>query len=149
MSWSSSGAASGGEEGGHHGGVWKIAYADFMTAMMAFFLVMWLINSTDQKVLTQVANYFNPMRLTDSTPHSRGINTIESGEQGKQGKHEFGRRSQGEGRSQGEDRRTRRPRAAPPREQATPKGKRKARARERPKAKARAARARDRATRLK
>ena len=42
-----------------------------MTAMMAFFLVMWLINSTDQKVLTQVANYFNPMRLTDSTPHER------------------------------------------------------------------------------
>ena len=33
--------------GGHHGGGWKIAYADFMTAMMAFFLVMWLINSTD------------------------------------------------------------------------------------------------------
>jgi chemotaxis protein MotB len=77
---------SGGEEGGHHGGVWKIAYADFMTAMMAFFLVMWLINSTDQKVLTQVANYFNPMRLTDSTPHSKGVNSIESGEQGKQGK---------------------------------------------------------------
>ncbi len=74
------------EEGGHHGGVWKIAYADFMTAMMAFFLVMWLINSTDQRVLTQVANYFNPMRLTDSTPHSRGLNTVESGEQGKQGK---------------------------------------------------------------
>jgi chemotaxis protein MotB len=39
-------------------------------------------------VLTQVANYFNPMRLTDSTPHSRGVNTIESGEQGKQGKQE-------------------------------------------------------------
>jgi chemotaxis protein MotB len=76
----------GGEEGGHHGGVWKIAYADFMTAMMAFFLVMWLINSTDQKVLTQVANYFNPMRLTDSTPHERGLNSVESGEQGKQGK---------------------------------------------------------------
>ena len=75
-----------GEEGGHHGGVWKIAYADFMTAMMAFFLVMWLINSTDQRVLTQVANYFNPMRLTDSTPHSRGLNSLESGEQGKQGK---------------------------------------------------------------
>jgi chemotaxis protein MotB len=46
--------SSGGEEGGHHGGVWKIAYADFMTAMMAFFLVMWLINSTDKKTLTQV-----------------------------------------------------------------------------------------------
>ena len=57
-----------------------------MTAMMAFFLVMWLINSTDQRVLTQVANYFNPMRLTDSTPHPRGLNSIESGEQGKQGK---------------------------------------------------------------
>lgn len=76
----------GGEEGGHHGGVWKIAYADFMTAMMAFFLVMWLINSTDQKVLTQVANYFNPMRLTDNTPHSKGLQTLESGDQGKPGK---------------------------------------------------------------
>jgi chemotaxis protein MotB len=70
----------------HKGGVWKIAYADFMTAMMAFFLVMWLINSTDQRVLTQVANYFNPMRLTDNTPHERGLNNMESGEQGKQGK---------------------------------------------------------------
>ena len=47
-----------GDEGGHHGGAWKIAYADFMTAMMAFFLVMWLINSTDKKTLTQVATYF-------------------------------------------------------------------------------------------
>jgi chemotaxis protein MotB len=76
----------GGEEGGHHGGVWKIAYADFMTAMMAFFLVMWLINSTDQKVLTQVANYFNPMRLTDNTPREKGVQDVESGDQGKQGK---------------------------------------------------------------
>jgi chemotaxis protein MotB len=75
-----------GEEAGHHGGVWKIAYADFMTAMMAFFLVMWLINSTDQKVLTQVANYFNPMRLTDVTPREKGLQDIESGDQGKQGK---------------------------------------------------------------
>ncbi len=76
----------GGEEAGHHGGVWKIAYADFMTAMMAFFLVMWLINSTDQKVLTQVANYFNPMRLTDNTPREKGLQDLESGDQGKQGK---------------------------------------------------------------
>jgi chemotaxis protein MotB len=75
-----------GDEAPHKGGVWKIAYADFMTAMMAFFLVMWLINSTDQKVLTQVANYFNPLRLTDNTPHERGLRDIESGEQGKQGK---------------------------------------------------------------
>jgi chemotaxis protein MotB len=61
------------EEGGHHGGVWKIAYADFMTAMMAFFLVMWLINSTDKKTLTQVATYFNPMRLTDKRPTPKGL----------------------------------------------------------------------------
>jgi chemotaxis protein MotB len=61
------------DEGGHHGGVWKIAYADFMTAMMAFFLVMWLINSTDKKTLTQVATYFNPMRLTDKKPTPKGL----------------------------------------------------------------------------
>jgi chemotaxis protein MotB len=61
------------EEGGHHGGVWKIAYADFMTAMMAFFLVVWLINSTDKKTLTQVATYFNPMRLTDKKPSTKGL----------------------------------------------------------------------------
>lgn len=62
-----------GEEGGHHGGVWKIAYADFMTAMMAFFLVMWLVNMTDDKTIVQVANYFNPMRLSDKNPSAKGI----------------------------------------------------------------------------
>lgn len=62
----------GDEEGAHKGGVWKIAYADFMTAMMAFFLVMWLINATDKKVLTQLATYFNPLRLTDKAPTTRG-----------------------------------------------------------------------------
>ncbi len=35
-------------EGGHHGGAWKVAYADFVTAMMAFFLLMWLLNATTQ-----------------------------------------------------------------------------------------------------
>jgi chemotaxis protein MotB len=58
---------------GHHGGVWKIAYADFMTAMMAFFLVMWLINSTDQKTIVQVAAYFNPLRLTDKSAAAKGL----------------------------------------------------------------------------
>jgi chemotaxis protein MotB len=62
-----------GEEGAHKGGVWKIAYADFMTAMMAFFLVLWLVNSTDDKILTQVATYFNPVRLTDKTPQPKGV----------------------------------------------------------------------------
>jgi chemotaxis protein MotB len=61
------------DEAKHHGGVWKIAYADFMTAMMAFFLVMWLINSTDKKTLTQVATYFNPLRLTDKRPSPKGL----------------------------------------------------------------------------
>jgi len=71
------------EEGGHHGGVWKIAYADFMTAMMAFFLVMWLINSTDKKTLTQVATYFNPIRLTDKKPNVKGLHQAD-GSEGKE-----------------------------------------------------------------
>jgi chemotaxis protein MotB len=70
---------SGDDGGGKGGGVWKIAYADFMTAMMAFFLVMWLINSTDKKVVTQLANYFNPMRLTNKTPTQRGVHEGETG----------------------------------------------------------------------
>lgn len=63
----------GGHDDGHHGGAWKIAYADFMTAMMAFFLVMWLVNSTDQKTIVQVAAYFNPIRLSDKVPSERGL----------------------------------------------------------------------------
>ncbi len=74
----------GGEEG-HHGGVWKIAYADFMTAMMAFFLVMWLINSSDKKTLTQVATYFNPLRLTDKSAASKGLHEAHSVETTSQG----------------------------------------------------------------
>ncbi|WP_173581920.1 flagellar motor protein MotB [Acetobacter musti] len=51
----------GGGGGGHHGGAWKIAYADFVTAMMAFFLVMWLINATTEQRRRGIANFFNPM----------------------------------------------------------------------------------------
>ena len=58
----------------HHGGVWKIAYADFMTAMMAFFLVMWLINASNEETRAQVASYFNPVKLVDSTAQPRGLN---------------------------------------------------------------------------
>lgn len=43
---------------GHHGGAWKIAYADFVTAMMAFFLCMWLVNTADQAVKAAIAKYF-------------------------------------------------------------------------------------------
>lgn len=64
----------------HHGGVWKIAYADFMTAMMAFFLVMWLVNAADKKTITQVAAYFNPVRLTERAPSRKGIEDIREAE---------------------------------------------------------------------
>ncbi len=47
-----------GGHGGHHGGAWKVAYADFVTAMMAFFLVMWLINSADVATKQNIARYF-------------------------------------------------------------------------------------------
>ena len=84
------------DEAKHHGGVWKIAYADFMTAMMAFFLVMWLINSTDKKTLTQVATYFNPLRLTDKRPSPKGLEEPD-GNEGKDSSGEKGaKKSDGE-----------------------------------------------------
>lgn len=46
--------------GGHHGGAWKVAYADFVTAMMAFFLLMWLLNATTENQRKGIADYFNP-----------------------------------------------------------------------------------------
>ncbi|WP_298802068.1 flagellar motor protein MotB [uncultured Lentibacter sp.] len=46
--------------GGHHGGAWKVAYADFVTAMMAFFLLMWLLNATTEQQRKGVADYFSP-----------------------------------------------------------------------------------------
>lgn len=50
--------------GGHHGGAWKIAYADFVTAMMAFFLLMWLLGSTAKGDLSGIANYFKtPLKV--------------------------------------------------------------------------------------
>lgn len=45
---------------GHHGGAWKVAYADFVTAMMAFFLMMWLLGSTSEDQRKGIAEYFNP-----------------------------------------------------------------------------------------
>jgi chemotaxis protein MotB len=44
---------------GHHGGAWKIAYADFVTAMMAFFLLMWLLGSTTEGDKKGISDYFN------------------------------------------------------------------------------------------
>lgn len=51
--------SSGGGEG-HHGGAWKVAYADFVTAMMAFFLLMWLLNATSEDQRKGLADYFDP-----------------------------------------------------------------------------------------
>ena len=59
-----------------HGGVWKIAYADFMTAMMAFFLVMWLLNALNQDQKQVVASYFNPIKLTENAPAPKGLKDL-------------------------------------------------------------------------
>jgi len=62
-----------GGDDSHHGGTWKIAYADFMTAMMAFFLVMWLVNATSEETKASIAAYFNPIRLVDEQPQPKGL----------------------------------------------------------------------------
>ncbi|MBP7954214.1 MAG: motility protein MotB, partial [Nitrosomonas sp.] len=50
--------------GGHHGGAWKIAYADFVTAMMAFFLLMWLLGSSTKAKLEGISEYFKtPLKV--------------------------------------------------------------------------------------
>ena len=59
--------------GGHHGGAWKVAYADFVTAMMAFFLLMWLINTTDPEQKKGIAEYFAPASVSQTTSGSGGI----------------------------------------------------------------------------
>ncbi|MBX9882475.1 MAG: OmpA family protein [Sphingomonas sp.] len=57
--------------GGHHGGAWKVAYADFVTAMMAFFLLMWLLGATNEKQRKALADYFAPT-LVDFKQSSAG-----------------------------------------------------------------------------
>jgi chemotaxis protein MotB len=63
----------------HHGGVWKIAFADFMTAMMCFFLVMWLINAANEQTKAAVASYFNPVKLVDRTSSRKGLEDLGDG----------------------------------------------------------------------
>ena len=58
---------------GHHGGAWKIAYADFVTAMMAFFLLLWLLNSVTQESLEGISNYFAPVSTSQTTSGSGDI----------------------------------------------------------------------------
>jgi len=59
--------------GGHHGGAWKVAYADFVTAMMAFFLLMWLINTTSPEQKRGIADYFAPAAVSPTTSGAGGI----------------------------------------------------------------------------
>ena len=59
--------------GGHHGGAWKVAYADFVTAMMAFFLLMWLINTTSPEQKKGIADYFAPASVSPTTSGAGGI----------------------------------------------------------------------------
>ncbi len=80
-----------GGEHGHHGGAWKVAYADFVTAMMAFFLLMWLLNATTEEQRRGLADYFAPTNLLarsvsgsgqpfgGQTPNDQGNQTSTSG----------------------------------------------------------------------
>jgi chemotaxis protein MotB len=86
----------------HKGGVWKIAYADFMTAMMTFFLVMWLINAADKRTVTQVANYFNPVRLTDKSPSNKGLHDPGAGGSGAEGQQDKTPGKEGRAKGDGE-----------------------------------------------
>ncbi|MBZ0161810.1 MAG: MotB family protein [Notoacmeibacter sp.] len=66
-------------EDGHHGGAWKIAFADFMTAMMALFLVLWLVNAANEETKKAVASYFNPVKLVERAPSERGLEEQKGG----------------------------------------------------------------------
>ncbi|MBZ9848681.1 MotB family protein [Mesorhizobium sp. CA14] len=68
-----------GHDDAHHGGVWKIAFADFMTAMMCFFLVMWLINAANEQTKAAVASYFNPVELIDRNSSRKGLEDLGDG----------------------------------------------------------------------
>jgi chemotaxis protein MotB len=58
---------------GHHGGAWKVAYADFTTAMMAFFMLLWLLNVTTKDQKNGLADYFSPMVVSNSKSGAGGV----------------------------------------------------------------------------
>lgn len=97
----------GGDHDGHHGGAWKIAYADFMTAMMAFFLVMWLVNAANEETKASVASYFNPIKLSDESPTKKGIekpvDQAEGEEKQERSEVDADARTQGASAATGED----------------------------------------------
>ena len=57
----------------HHGGAWKVAYADFVTAMMTFFLMLWLLNSTTQEQRSGISNYFSAASVARTTSGAGGV----------------------------------------------------------------------------
>ena len=60
---------------GHHGGAWKVAYADFVTAMMAFFLLLWLLNAASEEQLIGISNYFAPVAIPGKSGGATGMLT--------------------------------------------------------------------------
>lgn len=58
---------------GHHGGAWKVAYADFVTAMMAFFLLLWLLNAVTEEQLNGIADYFTPIAASTRESGAGGM----------------------------------------------------------------------------
>ncbi len=95
----------GGHGGGHHGGAWKVAYADFVTAMMSLFIVLWLMGSSE-KVKKAVAGYFNdpkgtgkPMGTTmtgNGHDHLAGVHGRAGKAEGKAGAGDQGAQGAGE-----------------------------------------------------
>lgn len=65
--------------GGHHGGSWKVAYADFVTAMMAFFLLMWILNTSPAKTKLELSNYFQQFSLFAAGGSTRVMNVTTGG----------------------------------------------------------------------
>src|ERR1043165_6185337 len=89
---------------GHHGGAWKIAYADFVTAMMAFFLLMWLLGSTAKGELQGIAAYFSsPLKVAMQGGNGSGNSSsvIPGGGNDLSKVHGQVRRSEAESQAQG------------------------------------------------
>ncbi len=100
----------GDHEGDHHAAAWKIAYADFMTAMMAFFLVMWLVNAANEETKASVASYFNPIKLTDDKPANKSVKKPADDKQGEatqdKSKEQGQQQASGNGAEKGKDENT-------------------------------------------
>jgi chemotaxis protein MotB len=100
----------GDHEGDHHAAAWKIAYADFMTAMMAFFLVMWLVNAANEETKASVASYFNPIKLTDDKPADKSVKKPANSKEGEatqdKSKEQGQQQASGNGAEKGKDENT-------------------------------------------